>query len=76
MGFRTEEVSAQGMKEIITSSVPLGTVQVTPSSQLIIRIRDAPATAGHARLGQLETKSIDKIAQKRPNDIIAFKLLI
>lgn len=76
MGFRTEGISALGMKEIITSSVQPGTLQVTPSGQLILLMRDAPTTGGYARLGQLETKSIDKIAQKRPNETISFKLLI
>ena len=76
MGFRTEEISALGTKEIITSSVQPGTVQVTPSGQLILLMRDAPTTGGYARLGQLETKSIDKIAQKRPTEIITFTLLI
>jgi allophanate hydrolase subunit 2 len=75
MGYRLEEVKVSHNKSIITSPVIPGTVQLTPSGQLIILMKDAPTTGGYPRVFQLTEKSIAIIAQKKTGDTFSFKLL-
>ncbi len=63
-----------GIKEIITSSVQPGTVQLTPSGQLIILMRDAQTTGGYSRILQLTDKSISQLSQLSFNCKIKFQL--
>ncbi len=60
--------------EIITSSVQPGTVQLTPSGNPIILMRDCQTTGGYARVLQLTESAINRLAQKRPNESIYFTL--
>ncbi|MDP2089754.1 MAG: biotin-dependent carboxyltransferase family protein [Flavobacteriaceae bacterium] len=75
MGYRLEEVNVPHTKSIITSPVLPGTVQLTPSGQLIILMKDAQTTGGYPRVFQLTEKSIDIMAQKKTADTFNFKLL-
>ncbi|OAB78801.1 5-oxoprolinase subunit C family protein [Cochleicola gelatinilyticus] len=61
--------------EIITSPVQPGTVQLTPSGQFIVLMRDAQTTGGYARILQLSEIAICHLAQVRPGKSITFKLL-
>lgn len=56
----TPEISAP---EIITAPVQPGTVQLTPSGQLIILMRDAQTTGGYARVLQLTDYAMNSLAQ-------------
>jgi len=72
MGYRLKtdtNISAPG---IITSSVQPGTVQLTPSGQLIVLMRDCPTTGGYARVFQLTEQGICRLAQKRGGERIEF----
>lgn len=60
-------------KEIITSPVQPGTVQLTPSGKLIVLMRDAQTTGGYARILQLSSMGINQLAQKRPGERFKFK---
>lgn len=55
-------------EEIITAPVQPGTVQLTPSGQCVVLMRDAHTTGGYARVLQLPERSINILAQKRAND--------
>lgn len=66
-----EGFSAQ---EIITAPVQPGTVQLTPSGQCLVLMRDAQTTGGYPRILQLSEKAINMLAQKRTGTEIAFKL--
>ncbi|MBL4772735.1 MAG: biotin-dependent carboxyltransferase family protein [Alcanivoracaceae bacterium] len=57
-------------KEIITSSVQAGTVQFTPSGELIVLMRDCQTTGGYARVLQLTDNSINRLSQKAPGELI------
>jgi len=75
MGYRMEETMVLHNKSMITSPVLPGTVQLTPSGQLIILMKDAQTTGGYPRVFQLTEKSIAIMAQKKAGDIIHINLL-
>jgi len=75
MGYRLEEIVVAHDKSIITSSVIPGTVQLVPSGQLIVLMKDAQTTGGYPRIFQLTTKSIAILAQKKAGDEINFVLV-
>ena len=61
-------------KEMITSPVQPGTVQLTPSGKLIVLMRDAQVSGGYARVLQLSGASVDALSQKRGGDTVRFTL--
>lgn len=61
-------------QEIITSTTIPGTVQLTPSGNLIIMMRDCPTTGGYPRILQLTDIAINQLAQKKENDLFKFDL--
>ncbi|MEP4532008.1 MAG: biotin-dependent carboxyltransferase family protein [Cyclobacteriaceae bacterium] len=64
MGYRLEcEKPFINSLSIITSNVIPGTVQLTPSGQLIVLMRDAQVTGGYPRIFQLTDKAINQLAQ-------------
>lgn len=67
-----EEVS---LPDIITSPILPGTVQLTPSGDIIVMMRDAPVTGGYSRILQLTENGINGLAQKRAGEDIQFNLL-
>ncbi|VAW26535.1 Allophanate hydrolase 2 subunit 2 [hydrothermal vent metagenome] len=75
MGYRIKETVIKHHKSILTSPVLPGTVQLTPSGQLIILMKDAQTTGGYPRIFQLTEKSIAILAQKKEGDIFSFLLV-
>lgn len=73
MGYILDNQIDFSARDIITSPVQPGTVQLTPSGKLIVLMRDAQTTGGYARILQLTEKSINVLAQKAPNKKIVFK---
>ncbi|CAN5391033.1 biotin-dependent carboxyltransferase family protein [soil metagenome] len=76
MGYKLAGPPLQISKtaSMITSSVLPGTVQLTPSGQLIILMRDCQTTGGYPRILQLYEKSINQLAQKKAGDKISFNI--
>lgn len=62
-------------KEIITSGVQTGTVQLTPSGEVIILMRDCQTTGGYARVLQLTDQAINQLSQKQAGRVISFLLM-
>lgn len=75
MAYQLEERLENALKPIITSPVLPGTVQLTPSGQLIVLMRDCQTTGGYPRVFQLKESSINILAQKFTGDAIQFRLL-
>ncbi|GAA4303817.1 biotin-dependent carboxyltransferase family protein [Aestuariibaculum suncheonense] len=75
MAYQLEECLENVLEPIITSPVLPGTVQLTPSGQLIILMRDCQTTGGYPRVLQLKESSINVLAQKFTGDKIQFNLL-
>ena len=66
-----EHVSAS---EIISAPVQPGTVQLTPSGQCVVLMRDAQTTGGYARILQLSAPGINELSQKRAGDSFNFRI--
>lgn len=75
MGYRLEEEVLPHKKSIITGPVLPGTVQLMPSGQLIVLMKDAQTTGGYPRVFQLTEKSISMIAQKKSGDQFTFEMI-
>lgn len=75
MAFQFKERLAEHDHSIITSLVIPGTVQYTPSGQLVVLMRDAQTTGGYPRVFQVSDRSIDLLSQKKPDEKIRFKVV-
>ena len=74
MGFLLNDAVNIDLKEIISSPVQPGTIQLTKDGQLIVLMRDAQTTGGYPRILQLTEESINKLAQYPRN--LSFKFSI
>ncbi len=76
MGYRLEGSPLQYPKDysMLTSAVLPGTVQLTPSGQLIVLMRDCQTTGGYPRILQLTSTGINILAQKKATDQVTFEL--
>ena len=74
MAFNLKEKIQAGTTSIISSPVIPGTVQLTPSGQMIILHRDCQTTGGYPRILQFE-KSLNNLAQLRIGDKIKFEIV-
>jgi biotin-dependent carboxylase-like uncharacterized protein len=61
-------------KEIITAPVQPGTVQLTPSGQCVVLMRDAQTTGGYLRVFQLTKNAINILSQKVAGSSLEFRL--
>lgn len=75
MAYYLKHKASYSAPEIITSPVQPGTVQLTPSGDIMVLMRDAQTTGGYSRILQLTDESIDVLSQKRVGDHIPLKLL-
>ena len=72
MGYRFKENMVKHSISMLTSPVIPGTVQLMPSGNLIVLMKDAQTTGGYPRVFQLTEKSIAILAQKKANDKVRF----
>ena len=75
MAYQLEEPFKNNLEPIITSLVLPGTVQLTPSGNLIVLMRDCQTTGGYPRVLQLKESSMNCLAQKFKGNSIQFRLL-
>ena len=75
MAYNLKEKIQAGTTSIISSPVIPGTVQLTPSGQMIILHRDCQTTGGYARILQLDEKSLNNLAQLRIGDKLKFEIV-
>ena len=75
MAYNLKEKIEAGVPSIISSGVIPGTVQLTPSGQIIILHRDCQTTGGYPRIFQLDERSLNNLAQLRIGDKIKFELV-
>lgn len=75
MAYQFNERLDNDLESIITSLVLPGTLQLTPSGQLIILMRDCQTTGGYPRILQLTSMSINKLSQKFLGEKIQFKCI-
>lgn len=75
MAYQFTELFDNNLKPIITAPVLPGTVQLTPSGNLIVLMRDCQTTGGYPRILQLKESSINLLSQKMTGQALQFKLL-
>lgn len=75
MAYQLEEPFENSLTPIITSLVLPGTVQLTPSGNLIVLMRDCQTTGGYPRILQLKETSINCLGQKFKGQKIRFQLI-
>lgn len=75
MGYRLEGTPLTYPTDynMLTSSVLPGTVQLTPSGQLIVLMQDCQTTGGYPRILQLKQAGINILAQKKSFNAITFE---
>ena len=76
MAYQCKENFPNKLEPIITSLVLPGTVQLTPSGQLIILMRDCQTTGGYPRVLQLTEKSIDRLSQRKAGETFRFSCVL
>lgn len=75
MAYQFDQRLNNKLSSIITSLVLPGTVQLTPSGQLMVLMRDCQTTGGYPRIMQLSENAINIVSQKFFGDKIRFKCL-
>lgn len=75
MGYRMNAVPLEvsTKKELVSSAVDFGTIQLLPSGQIIILMADHQTSGGYPRLGNIISVDLPKLAQNSINDTITFK---
>lgn len=68
-----ETLSLTDRKEMISTAVSTGTVQVVPDGSPLLLMADAQTTGGYPRIAQVIDTDISTCAQKRPGDKIRFR---
>lgn len=74
MGYQLkgEPLSLIEPKELISTAVTMGTVQLTPSGQLIVLMSDCQTTGGYPRVAQVAAVDLSTLAQLKPGDTVRF----
>lgn len=77
MGYRMNGSPLQLVqkKEMISSAVTSGTIQLLPNGQLIILMADHQTTGGYPRLAHLISADIPRLAQMQPNQSVRFRMV-
>jgi antagonist of KipI len=77
MGYRLSgpALNCTSKKEIISSGVGFGTIQLLPDGQLIVLMADHQTTGGYPRIAQVVTANLSKFAQKSGKEKIEFKIV-
>lgn len=74
MGYQLKgmPLTVSKKKELLSSGVSFGTIQLLPNGQLIVLMADHQTTGGYPRIGHIVTAHLPKFAQLRPGDDVRF----
>lgn len=77
MGYRLEGNTLYLLheKELVSSAVTFGTIQLLPNGQLIILMADHQTTGGYPRIGNVFANDLSNLAQLGANDKISFEII-
>lgn len=75
MGYRLRgaTLALEEEKDMLSSAVSFGAVQVPPQGSPIILMADSQTTGGYPRIAQIITADLPKLAQVQPGGIIRFE---
>jgi len=62
-------------KELVSSAVTFGTIQLLPTGQLIILMADHQTTGGYPRLANVIAQDLPKLAQRGVNEKVYFQMI-
>ena len=74
MAYQLQPLFQNSLEPILTGPVLPGTIQLTPSGQLIVLMRDCQTTGGYPRVLQLTEKSINILSQKATGNDLKIRL--
>lgn len=74
MAYQLLPEFSNSLNPILTAPVLPGTVQLTPSGQLIILMRDCQTTGGYPRILQLTENAINSLSQKSTGNYLKIRL--
>lgn len=77
MGYRLDGnlIDFKPKREVISSGIIPGTIQITSSGQPVILMADAQTVGGYYRITNVITADMDKLAQLKPGDEVWFSLI-
>jgi antagonist of KipI len=77
MGFRLsgEPLYLLGKKELVSSAVASGTIQLLPDGQMIILMADAQTSGGYPRIAHVVSTDLPILAQLGANDKVSFQMI-
>ncbi|MES5955617.1 biotin-dependent carboxyltransferase family protein [Bacillus fungorum] len=77
MGYRVEgeDLNRIEEKEILSSPVTFGTIQVPNGGQPIILMADRQTTGGYPRIGNIISVDLPLLAQLKPGDYVSFETI-
>ena len=75
MGYRLEgpPMRSHTRRELLSTAVASGTIQVTGAGKLIVLMADSQTTGGYPRIAQIAAVDMPLCAQRRPGDEIFFR---
>ncbi len=62
-------------KELVSSAINFGTIQLLPNGQLIILMADHQTTGGYPRIGNVISADLPLLAQLGTNDLVRFEIV-
>lgn len=77
MGYRLDAnlIDFKPQREVISSGIIPGTIQITSAGQPVILMADAQTVGGYYRIANVVTEDLDKLAQLKPTDEVWFSLV-
>lgn len=77
MGYRLRErmPDYQPQKELISSGIVKGTVQVLPAGNPVILLADAQTSGGYPRIANVVDRDLDDLGQLVPGDKVRFMMI-
>ena len=72
-GEPLERIKDYQQRQLLSTSVTMGTIQVTASGRMIILMADCQTTGGYPRLAQVAAIDLPVCAQLKPGDTIQFR---
>lgn len=77
MGYRLDGtiIDFKPKREVISSGIIPGTIQITSAGQPVILMADAQTVGGYYRMANVVSEDLNKLAQLKPGDEIWFSLV-
>ena len=77
MGFRLQgkSIKLQNQKEILSSAVNFGTIQLLPDGQMIVLMADHQTSGGYPRIANVTSVDLPLLAQLGAGDKVAFHIV-